>query len=162
MGMNSRIEMFFGRHFTAITLLVLGGGLFTYASIKATFRLRPEMPREFVDAKGPATQRLQEERMARAYWDSAMLHVQWKFARGQRLPDEPPREFTISLPDSGGTTSYATTRIRYWRKLQSVWYAPGSWHKTYEWDFNWITDWIEPTQKWLNDHLPGLNNVSAT
>jgi hypothetical protein len=160
--MNSRIETFFGRHFTAITLLVLAGGLFTFESLKATFRLRPEMPREFVDAKGALTQRSEEERIARAYWDCAMLRVQWKFARWQHLPEEPPREFVIASPNLGGPALDASSRIRYWRRLQSVWYMPSSWHKTYEWDFNWLTDWIEPTQKWLNNHLPGLNNTSAT
>src|SRR5438093_7442337 len=154
--MNSRMEMFLGRHFTAITLLVLAGGIFTFESNKETFRLKPEMPREFVDFSGASMQRAGEERIARAYWDCAMLRIQWKFAHGQHLPEEPPREFAVALPDSVGTTLDASSRIRYWRKLQSVWYMPTVWHKTYEWDFNWIMDWIEPTQAWLNNHLPGI------
>jgi len=159
--MNSRLEMFVGRHFTAICLFIITAGLFAFASVKPTYRLRPEMPSDFVDKQTTATQRPAEERVARAYWDSVMLNVQWKYAYGQRLPQEPPREFAIPAAQFGGAAQDAV-RLRYWRQLQNVWFTPASWHQTYEWDFNWLTDWIDPTQRWLNNHVPGLNNNSAT
>jgi hypothetical protein len=159
--MNSQIEMFLGKHFKTIVLIVIASALFTFASIKETFRLRPEMPQQFIDTSVP-TQRPAEERIARAYWDCTTLHIQGKYVHEQRLPEEPPSEFAIALPDPGQDTPDPSSRIRYWRRLRSVWTAPESWHKTYEWDFNWVTEWTEATQRWLNNHVPGLNNNSAT
>jgi len=159
--MNSQIEMFLGKHFTAIVLILIASAVFTFVSIKETFRLRPEMPQQFIDTSVP-TQRSTEERIARAYWDCTTLYIQGKYVHEQRLPEEPPSEFAIALPDPGQDTPDPSSRIRYWRRLRSVWYAPESWHKTYEWDFNWVTEWTETTQRWLNNHVPGLNNNSAT
>ena len=44
--MNSQLEMFLGKHFKTIVLIVIASALFTFASIKETFRLRPEMPQQ--------------------------------------------------------------------------------------------------------------------
>ena len=160
--MNSQIEMFLGKHFKTIALIAIASTLFTFASIKETFRLNAEMPPQFLDTGMSSTQRSTEERIAKAYWDCAMLRIQGKYVHEQHLPEEPPSEFTIALPDLGQDTPDPSSRIRYWRKLRSVWYAPESWHKTYEWDFNWVMEWTETTQRWLNNHVPGLNNNSAT
>jgi len=160
--MNSQIEMFFGKHFKTIALIAIATALFTFASIKETFRLNAEMPQQFLDTSVPSTPRSTEERIAKAYWDCTMLHIQGKYAHEQHLPEEPPSEFAITLPDYGQDTPDSSSRIRYWRRLRSLWYAPESWHKTYEWDFNWVTEWTETTQRWLNNHVPGLNNNSAT
>jgi hypothetical protein len=155
--MSFRIETFFGRHFTAICMLGIAAALFAFASFKPTYRLRPEMPRDFVAAGLPPAIGAGEQRVARAYWDSAMLRVQGKYAYGQRLPQEPPREFAISASEFG-PAAQEPIRLRYWRQLQTVWLSPGSWHQTYDWDFDWVTSWIDPTQRWLNNHVPGLNN----
>src|SRR3989442_10407263 len=101
--MNSQIEMFLGKHFKTIALIAIATALFAFASIKETFRLRAEMPQQFLDNSVPSTQRSTEERIARAYWDCAMQHIQGKYAHGQHLPDEPPREFAIALPDGHDT-----------------------------------------------------------
>lgn len=153
--------MFLGGHFSAICLIALAAGLFAYASIKPTFRLRTEMPPQFADATA-STQQSTEAKIARAYWDCAMIQVQWKYVYGQHLPEEPPRAFVIASEEFGEAARDPVTRARYWRRLQAVWFMPGAWHKTYEWDFSWLITWIDPTQRWLNNHLPGLNNNSAT
>jgi hypothetical protein len=158
--MSFRIRTFLGRYFTVIWLLVIGAALFGFESFKPTYRLRPEMPRNFISAGLPPALRGGEERVARAYWDSAMLRVQGKYAYGQRLPQEPPREFAISSSEFG-PAAQEPIRMRYWRQLQTVWLNSGSWHQTYDWDFEWVTSWIDPTQRWLNNHVPGLNNNAS-
>src|SRR5262249_51424300 len=79
-GMSSRIETFLGRHFTAICLLGIAAALFAFVSFKPTYRLRPEMPHDFVGTGLPSTVSAGEVRLARAYWDSAMLRIQGKYA----------------------------------------------------------------------------------
>ena len=155
--MSSRIQALVGRYFMVICLLAVVAGLVGFVSFKPTYRLSPEMPRQFLAAGVPGGERGTEERVARAYWDSAMLRIQGKYAYGQRLPQEPPREFMISASEFGPAAT-EPIRMRYWRQLQTVWFTPTSWHQTYDWDFNWTTSWIEPTQRWLNNHVPGLNN----
>src|SRR5215468_528239 len=129
--MSFRIEGFLGRHFTTIWVLGIAAALFAFASFKPTYRLRPEMPHEFVGTGLPSAVGAGEERVARAYWDSAMLHVQGKYGYGQRLPQEPPREFAISASEFG-PAAQEPIRLRYCRQLQTVWLSPGSWHQTYD------------------------------
>src|SRR3954470_8208053 len=54
--------------------------LVSIASFRSEFRLRPEMPVEFLDGKPMAPkERAFEERVARAYWNCAVEQVQWKY-----------------------------------------------------------------------------------
>ena len=158
MAMTPRITDLIGRHFDKIVIVLLSAGLFFYASIKQTFRLRGEVPTQFIDTTSSSEDQPGAVKTARAYWDCAVVHIQWKYGYGYPLPAEPPPEFTLTKGDYDSVASDPVTRARYWHKLQVVWPIPSTWRKTYAWDFNWITDWIEPTQDWLNRHLPGLGN----
>jgi hypothetical protein len=154
MAITSRVGDSIGRHFDKIFILLLASGLFIYASIKPTFRLRGETPPQFVGTLSPAEDHL----VAEGYWDCALIHIQWMYAYGYPLPQEPPPEFTLAKGEHDNAATGSAIRVQYWNRLQTVWSDPGAWKKSYRWDFNWITDWIGPTQSWLNKHLPGLGN----
>jgi len=157
-AMTSRVGDFTGRHFDKIFILLLAAGLFFYASIKATFRLRGEIPPRFIETTSSSADQQSVERTARAYWDCAVIQIQWKYGHGYPLPQEPPPEFTLAKEDYNAVATDPATRAHYWRRLQAVWSVPSTWRKSYEWDFTWMIDWIEPTQSWLGKHLPGLGN----
>jgi hypothetical protein len=153
---NKRATMFIKRGYDKVLIPVLAAGILVYASIRPTFRLRAEMPRQFIDEYGslPAQGRASEEKIARAYWTCVVTEIQWKYVYGYRLPQDPPPEFTANA------AADPATRARYWRKLQEVWYQPSTWTKGYEWDFNWLTDWVRSASQWLHQHLPSLGNGS--
>ena len=147
--------MFIRRGYDKVLIPVLAAGLFAYASIRPTFRLRTEMPPEFADApsSGPAQKRASEERIARAYWDCVVTQIQWNYGYAYHLPQEPPPEFIlIGRQDLGTAATDPATRARYWRKLQGVWYLPSTWTKGYEWDLYWLTNWVRSSGEWLHQH----------
>ena len=70
---------------------LLAIGLFTYASYQPRFRLRPDMPAEFLDAPVGSPQRqTAEQKIAEAYWKSLIRDVQPKYGYGYTLPTDPP------------------------------------------------------------------------
>lgn len=120
---------------------ILAGLLaFGYSTFRPKLRLRSEMPKTFIDDSKtlPATRGPQEERLARAYWQCA-LSVQWQYAYGQRLPDEPPPEFLVTTREAGTAASDTGSRVRYWRRLQGAWYVKSNWEKTYSFDLSQLT-----------------------
>jgi hypothetical protein len=134
-------------------------GFFLYASYQPRFRLRAEMPPEFIDAPltGSFSRPNGEEKIARAYWSCLVDNIQWKYGYGHTLPVDPPLDFT-AVEGPGLTPEGAANRARYWRKVQHVWYLPIAWQKNYEWDFNWTTDWIQTGGEALHhifEHLGG-------
>ncbi len=141
--------MFIRRRLDKFILPLLAAGVFIYLSYQPIFRLSTKMPAEFADATGSAQQRAAEAKIAGAYWDSLVRSVQWKYGYGYYLPQEPPAEFTVNRPDLGASATDATTRVRYWRKAQQIWYVPGVWQKEYVWDFAWMTSWIQSGANWI-------------
>src|SRR5229473_7296889 len=133
----TRVGDFIGRHFDKIFILLLAAGLFSYASIKATFRLHGEMPPQFSETTSSSTDQPAVERTARAYWDCAVSQIQWKYSYGYPLPQEPPPEFTLAKEDYNTVATDPATRAHYWRRLQAVWSVPSTWRKSYGWDFIW-------------------------
>jgi len=152
--------MFIKRGYDKVLIPVLAAGIFVYASIRPTFRMRPDMPREFIDASSslPAQKRASEEKIARAYWTCVVTEIQWKYVYGYHLPQEPPPEFAVATQGLDTAATDPATRERYWHKLQEVWYLPSTWTKGYEWDFNWLTGWLRSASQWLHRLLPGLGN----
>ena len=132
----------------AVVVLILVG-LIAEASFSPIYRLRANMPPEFVDA--PATsspeKRAAEEKIARAYWDCAVGQVQWRYGYGYRLPHDPPNDFIVASEDLGPMADDAVTRVRYWSKVQNAWYVPDNWTKTYHWDTRWTTDWLDTMKR---------------
>jgi hypothetical protein len=148
--------MFIKRGYDKALVPLLAAGIVVYASIRPTFRMRADMPREFIDASSSlsAQKRASEEKIARAYWTCVVTEIQWKYVYGYHLPQDPPPEFTANA------AADPATRERYWRKLQEVWYLPSTWTKGYEWDFSWLTNGVRSASQWLYQYLPGLGNGS--
>ena len=125
-----------------VALLALG--LFLYASYQPRFRLRTEMPADFIDE--PLVQSSQkpgpEMKIARVYWSCLVNDIQWQYGYGHTLPADPPPAFTAVERPSLAPED-AASRVRYWKRAQRVWYLPTAWQKDYEWDFHWTIDWIQ-------------------
>ena len=133
----------------AIVVIVLV--IVAYAAFQPKFRLRSDMPAEFLDESSsmPAKKRAAEEKIAMAYWRCAVNQIQWTYGYGHRLPDDPPAEFVVNLPEFDPEASDAATRDRYWRRLQRVWYLPSTWDKSYGWDLNSMTSSLQSAGQWL-------------
>ena len=140
-----------------VALLALG--LFLYVSYQPRFRLRTEMPADFIDE--PHARSSQEPgpetKIARAYWSCLVNDIQWKYGHGHTLPVDPPFDF-IAIERASVAPEDAASRLRYWGRAQRVWHLPTAWQKAYEWDFNWTTDWIRSSGDVLHhlfQHLGG-------
>ena len=123
--------------------------LFVYLATRPVMQLRVDPPAEFLSAVNEAApeRRAIEERVARAYWDWAYLHLQHKYPFAAQLPEDPPMEMEVY----GNDFHYAKTnkreehsdpadleaevaRRRYWQKLRQVWATPQAWEKSSLWD----------------------------
>ena len=159
--------MLIRRKFDKVVMVAVGVGILVYASTRPKLRLRSEMPLEFVDAprSWPAEKREPEKTVARAYWNCAVTVIQWKYGFGSRLPPAPPQEFRIMAPDQREGATDADARLRYWRKLQQIWYLPSYWRKDYGRNLRWLTDPLKSAAKWLRDYVerffrPGSSAIS--
>jgi hypothetical protein len=152
------MAMFIRRKADKILFAVVAAGLFLAASIGSNFRVRTDMPREFVDRLNvpPMRDGAAEEKIARAYWDCVVARIQWKYSYQQNLPQDPPPEFAVSVRELSGTGD-ATTRARYWRKLRDVWYQPDIWTKQYDWDFKWINNPVATAGSWWQEQVRRLS-----
>ncbi len=130
--------MFFSKKTVTIMFVVAVLGLVAWASFQPTMHLKNEMPKDFVDGSTSSSpqRRVQEEKIARAYWQCAISTVQWSHGYGHRLPDDPPPEFLVTSKEVGTAAADTGSRVRYWHNLQRVWNAPNSWEKVYGFDLN--------------------------
>jgi hypothetical protein len=113
----------------ALFLAIVG-----YGASRTEYRLQPSMPREFFDSTAvPAAKRASEHKIAAAYWDCAVKQIQWKYGYASRLPDEPPREFSVSPTEIGPAAQDATIRGRYWLQLRKIWNMSSAWKTEYQW-----------------------------
>jgi hypothetical protein len=144
--------MLVNRRYDKLAVLVIVVGLLVYATIQPSFRLRPTMPSDFPDDSKSWTpqKRFAEEQIAEAYWNLAVSQVQWKYGYAQRLPDEPPPEFVITRSGLAPLANDPGTRIRYWRRLQQMWYLPTTWQKQYGWSLRPMLDYIQRIGQWLD------------
>jgi hypothetical protein len=133
---------------------ILALGLFTYASYQPRFRLRPDMPAEFLDATAAGSPQTSaaEEMIARGYWKSLVHDIEPKYGYGYALPSDPPADFTLASSGAHGPED-ASTRIRYWRRAQHVWYLPNAWQKSYKWDFHWTSDLTQNFTDWVHRQI---------
>lgn len=146
--------MFFRHSTDKWLLLMVGAVVLTLVSYHATYHLRGDMPPGFFrPTASNLEQRLLEQKIARAYWESAQNDVQWKYPHGHPLPGEPPPEFRISTQALGLTASDPAVRLVYWHRLQEVWYLPEIWKEQYEWDWGWASDPVASTGQWVKDRL---------
>ena len=133
---------------------ILAIGLFTYASYQPKFRLRSDMPAEFLYAPVGSPQRqTAEEEIARVYWNSLVNDIQPKYGYGYSLPSDPPPDFSLASAGAGVAQEDPATRIRYWRRAQHVWYLPNAWQRGYEWDFHWTSNITQNVSDWAHRQL---------
>ncbi len=127
--------------FCGVVTIILAA-LFVYKSFQPVMQLRAEPPAEFLDVRSSWTtaQRQTEERLGRAYWESAVRLSHGVLAFGQSLPGEPPAIFSVDTKAyPSATETAAAARLRYWRNLEKVWGNPEVWQKSYEWRIDWLT-----------------------
>jgi len=139
-----------------IALLVVG--FVAYASTRPTYRLRVDMPSEFLDAPAswPPEKRATEDKVARAYWYCVLTVIQPKYSFGDPLPLNPPAEFKIITPDLAEGATDTDTRLDYWHRLQHIWYLAGTWRKEQRWNFQWLTDPVKSGVRRLHDYVERL------
>jgi hypothetical protein len=136
-------------------------GLFLYASYRPQFRLREQMPPEFVADTPSSHDQKQgaEQRIAQEYWDCAVKEIQWRYTYGSLLPQDPPPEYTITTAGGDPGTGDRDTRIRYWKRLRLVWTLPSAWEKTYTWTLDWLPGWAKTPSRWLQEHAAKVFNA---
>ena len=143
--------MLLSRKFDLAAVVAIAIGIAAYAAFQPRLHLRTDTPPEFFDASVfPATrQRVEEQRIADAYWKCAVNQIQWKYGYAHRLPEDPPVEFAVTTADAGPAANDSATRIRCWRKLRQVWYVPSVWKKDYGLDFTSMKRSLQSAGDWL-------------
>jgi hypothetical protein len=149
--------MLFKRQKTDWVLLALVAlGVFLYSSYRPRFRLRAEMPAEFVDPGTDPARKSGEQEIAQAYWARLVEDVQWRYGYGHSLPGDPPVEFNLSMLGKNSVPEDQATRLRYWRRAQRFWPIRNAWSEEYEWSFEWTTDWLQTGGDWLHRRFQNL------
>ncbi len=151
--------MFYRRH-TDKLLIPFGLVIVLFAtSYRAKYHLRSEMPTGFFEQDEQTRKPSLEQKIAWAYWESAVMNVQWKYPYSHPLPPDPPAEFQVDAKALGPVASDPATRMLYWHHLQRVWYLPESWEKNYSWDFSWLGSPIASGADWLRNTVDYLFRV---
>jgi len=151
--------MFFRHSYDKLIYPIIALGLLSAVSFRPKYHLRGDMPSEFFPPTSNSTtaaKRSLEQKIAWAYWESAQMNIQWKYPHGQTLPTDPPSEFRVETKALGPSATDPATRQLYWRRLQQVWYAPGTWEKQYEWDMSWASDPLSSGADWLRNETGRL------
>jgi hypothetical protein len=150
--------MLYNRKIDRLLILIVPAALFVYASTRSHVRLRANMPQQFVDIPASAgpKQREAEERLAREYWSCVVTVIQWKYTYGSVLPDAPPEEFRLNIQPAPGSEPVASSRVRYWHRLQQVWLSPSSWATSREWSTDWLTEPIKRGGTWIGNYFKNL------
>lgn len=137
-----------------IALVLLG---IAYGSFSSKFRLRSDMPVEFFDgSRLPPAKRASEEKVAAAYWASAVKQVQWKYGYASRLPDDPPPEFSVSSSEIGAVANDDAVRRQYWLKLRATWNVASAWKTQYQWSSISFRQSLRSAGDWWNEAVRGL------
>jgi hypothetical protein len=128
-----------------IALLVV---VVAYFAIPTRMELVSTPPSEFLQARSEwdAKRREAEAQLARAYWNCALVTLQWKYPKGVRLPETPPAEFHVDARELADALKLVPqSRERYWQRLREVWRMRQSWHRVRVWDLDWFT---KPFEFW--------------
>lgn len=122
------------RKYDIVIIVALVLAAFAYAAFSPELRLQSNMPLEFFDAtKVPAAKRAAEQKIAEAYWNSAVTQVQWKYGYASRLPDDPPPEFSIIRGNASPVAKDEAVRRHYWEQLRATWPVSSAWKNEYVW-----------------------------
>ena len=150
--------MFFRHHTDKLIIPIILGAFFVGISYRARYHLRPDMPAAFFTQEKSGKPTL-EQKIAWAYWETAVLNVQWRYPYSHPLPIDPIPEFQIDAKALGPGASDPATRLLYWRRLQEIWYLPETWQKDYGWDFSWVRHPIDSGSEWLKEVTDDLFGV---
>jgi len=113
-----------------------------YYSMRSRTELGPTPPSEFFEVRPEwnSERRDVEAHLARAYWDCAVVNLQWKYPYGFSLPEKPPPEFQIDVRALSHVKKVAPqSRERYWQRLRKVWGLRQSWREIRVWKTDWLT-----------------------
>lgn len=110
--------------------------LFLYFVSRPVMRLRPDPPAEFltVSTEWGASHNAAQDKLARAYWDWAALHLVQTYPYGANLPDLPPLDFDVEGKDFPTGVNLDLTRLSYWNELRKLWTQPQSWTTIEVWN----------------------------
>jgi hypothetical protein len=147
--------MFFRHHSDKVIFPIIFVIALFASSYQGKYHLKTAMPAFFL-GEDLASKPSLEEKIARAYWKSAQMEVQWRYPYSHPLPPDPPAEFHVDAQALRPTASDPATRLYYWRRLQRVWYSPEIWQKDYGWDFSWISDPLAAGGTWLKNAFDRL------
>ncbi len=138
------------RRYDIIAIVIAVICIAGYASFRSEFRLRRDMPREFFDGTTVRAQvRAPEERVAKAYWNRAVMEVQWKYGYAHRLPEEPPAEFAVTEEEAGSAAYDPALRAHYWQRLRQVWTVSSVWQEKFEWNTISLRQSLQSAGAWL-------------
>lgn len=151
--------MFFRHHTDKLLIPFLLVIVLFVTSYRAKYHLRSEMPVAFFEQDRESRKPSLDQKIAWAYWESALMNVQWKYPYSHPLPVDPPAEFQVNAKALGPTASEPATRMLYWHHLQRVWYSPETWQKDYGWDFSWLGNPIAAGADWLRNAADRLFRV---
>lgn len=102
-------------------------------SISPTIKLKAVPPSDFVESRASAA--APQAALAAAYWEVAVRVIQWKYHRGNALPEQVPEDFRLVHDTAQPAVTEA--RIAYWAKLRKEWLRPENWQTTYDLDWSW-------------------------
>src|SRR5689334_24476 len=109
--------MFFRHSYDKLIYPIIALIILTAVSYRPKYHLRGDMPPELSRSQGKSTtgaDRSVDQRIAWAYWESAQMDIQWRYAHGKPLPPDPPPEFHIDAKALGPGAIDASTRQMYW------------------------------------------------
>ncbi len=109
----------FYRHHTDKLLIPVGLLVVLFlTSYRPTYHLRSEMPAAFFEQDQKSQGSSQERKIAWAYWESALMNVQWQYPYSHPLPSDPPSEFQVNAngdPVSSGASWLRNAADRLFR-----------------------------------------------
>ena len=125
--------------FLVIMAIAMGEHL---SSPRRVLQLQPEAPAEFIDQspEWSSVRRIQEELLAQAYWNVAVLSLQQRYPFGTELPVDPHPNFK----SIGNTCQREVRRLfpkqgaRYWEKLRRIWVQRRPWIESHGEEPQWV------------------------
>jgi hypothetical protein len=129
-----------------LILVAVSGGIVAYFVRPTRMELVSTPPPEFLQPspEWDARRREIEAQVARAYWECALVTLQWRYSYGVRLPETPPDEFQVESRVPAAAVKLARqSRQFYWDRLRKAWDLPQSWRQVRVWDFEWFDKPLE-------------------
>ncbi len=139
-------------------LAIILGALFVYRSTRPVMRLRSDPPLSFCGYGNTRSQieRKNEQRLAYAYWQVAVRHIQNYYSPDRPLPPDPPPQFRIGGLAHSSDSDATASRNHYWYRLREEWNRRNVWNVSYGWN----TNWVESDVSSLPQYIPhSLSNI---